>query len=77
MERLSGRKTGRGARLDDVLVVLDYDGDEHTALMALARHYVDQQLGELFFGDRFRMQRDVLADSAQTVLDELLGDFLV
>lgn len=76
-ERLTGRRTGLGASLDDGLVVLEYDCDEHTALLALARHYLDQEIGEQFFGDRFRMQRDVLADSAQTVLDQLLGDFLV
>jgi len=76
-ERLTGRKTGVGATLDDGLIVLEYDCDEQTALLALARHYLDKEIGEQFFADRFRMQRDVLADSAQVVLDELLGDFLV
>ena len=73
-ERLTGRKTGIGATLDDGLVVLEYDCDEQTALLALGRHYLDQEMGERFFGDRFRMQRDVLADSAQLILDELLAD---
>ena len=72
-ERLTGRKTGLGATLDDGLIVLEYDCDEQTALLALARHYLDQEIGQQFFGDRFRMQRDVLADSAQSILEELLA----
>ncbi len=71
LERLSGRKTGVGASLDDGLVVLEMDCDEHTALLGLARHYLDQEIGELFFGDRFRMQRDVMAAAAGAILDEL------
>ncbi|MBX3169516.1 MAG: VOC family protein [Candidatus Eremiobacteraeota bacterium] len=73
LERLSGRRTGVGASLDDGLVVLEMDCDEHTALLGLARHYLDQEIGELFFGDRFRMQRDVMAEAAGPILDELLG----
>lgn len=72
LERLTGRKTGVGARLDDGLVVLEMDCDEYTALQGLARHYLDQEIGELFFGDRFRMQRDVMADAASLILDELI-----
>ena len=71
LERLSGRKTGVGASVDDGLVVLEMDCDEHTALLGLARHYLDQEIGELFFGDRFRMQRDVMAAAAGPILDEL------
>lgn len=71
LERLSGRQTGVGASLDDGLVLLEMDCDEHTALLGLARHYLDQEIGELFFGDRFRMQRDVMADAAGPILDEL------
>lgn len=71
LERLTGRRTGLGACLDDGLVVLEMDCDEQTALLGLARHYLDQEIGQLFFGDRFRMQRDVMADAAGPILDEL------
>lgn len=77
LERLTGRRTGTGASLDDGMVVLEWDCDEYTALLTLARHYLDQEIGQQFFGDRFRMQRDVMADAAGPVLEELLGDFLV
>ena len=72
LERLTGRKTGLGASLDDGLIVLEMDCDEHTALLSLGRHFLDQQIGQQFFGDRFRMQRDVMADAAGPILDELL-----
>lgn len=72
LERLTGRKTGVGASLDDGLIVLEGPYDEHTALLAVGRHYLDQEIGELFFGDRFRMQRDVMADAAGAILDELI-----
>ena len=71
LERLTGRKTGVGASLDDGLIVLEMECDEHTALLSLGRHYLDQEIGQQFFGDRFRMQRDVMADAAGTILDEL------
>lgn len=71
LERLTGRKTGIGASLDDGLIVLEMDCDEHTALLSLGRHYLDQEIGQQFFGDRFRMQRDVMADAAGPILDEL------
>lgn len=77
LERLTGRKTGMGASLDDGMVVLEMDCDESTALLTLARHYLDQEIGQQFFGDRFRMQRDVMADAAGPIIQELLGDFLV
>ncbi len=77
LERLTGRKTGLGASLDDGLVVLEMDCDEPTAMLTLARHYLDQQIGQQFFGDRFRMQRDVMADAAGPIIEELLGNFLV
>ncbi|MFN8608961.1 MAG: VOC family protein [Vulcanimicrobiota bacterium] len=77
LERLSGRQTGLGASLDDGLVVLEVDCDEHTAMLTLARHYLDQEIGRQFFGDRFRMQRDVMEEAAGPVLDELLGDLLI
>jgi len=50
--------------------VFDTDG----AKDLLARHIIDQRASTMFFGDRHRLQEDLLADAATAYLKELLPD---
>jgi len=53
---------------------LDGEGlcDVNTALDLLARHIVDQRASNLLFGDRRRLQEDLLADAANAEVRKLL-----
>jgi hypothetical protein len=50
--------------------VFDTDG----AKDPLARHIIDQRASTMFFGDRHRLQEDLLVDAATAYLKELLPD---
>ncbi len=54
--------------------LLDGEGlcDVNTALDLLARHIVDQRASNLLFGDRRRLQEDLLADAANAEVRKLL-----
>ena len=45
--------------------------DVNTALDLLARHIVDQRASNLLFGDRRRLQEDLLADAANAEVRKL------
>ena len=47
--------------------------EEENALDLIARHIIDQDAGEAFFGDRFRMQRDLLGEGAEEFITDLLA----
>jgi hypothetical protein len=47
--------------------------DESKALDLVATHLVDADVGEAFFGDPFRMHRDLLSDAATEYIPILLG----
>ena len=57
---------GYGAEREDRLVYGEGLCDVNTALDLLARHIVDQRASNLLFGDRRRLQEDLLADAANT-----------
>jgi hypothetical protein len=48
--------------------------DEKKCLSLLARHLIDQQIGLSFFGDKYRMQRDLLSDGAAKYIDPLFSN---
>ena len=53
--------------------LLDGEGlcDVNTALDLLARHIVDQRVSNLLFGERRRLQEDLLADAANAEVRKL------
>ena len=63
-----GQQFGEGASLEHGLVVLEDKFDETAALKLLARHYLDRSAAQIIFNDEARLQRDVLADAARTLL---------
>jgi hypothetical protein len=72
-EALTGRRSGPGALHEDGFLVLEGDIHADDALLHLARHYLDQEVAEQMFGDRFRLQIDLLAPGARQMIPELLN----
>ena len=62
---------GHGAEREDRLVYGEGLCDVNTALDLLARHIVDQRASNLLFGDRRRLQEDLLADAARAEVRKL------
>jgi len=62
---------GYGAGLEDRLVYAEGLCDVDSALDLLARHIVDQRASNLLFGDRRRLQEDLLADAANAEVRKL------
>jgi hypothetical protein len=62
--RLLHQPEGSGAEREDRLVYAEGLCDVDSALDLLARHIVDQWASNLLFGDRRRLQEDLLADAA-------------
>lgn len=67
--RLFGETSGEGRRV----VYAEGLGDEDRALNLLGTLRLDGKLSVAVFNDRFRMYRDLLADAARPVIDELLA----
>jgi hypothetical protein len=62
---------GYGAEREDRLVYGEGLCDVNAALDLLARHIVDQRASNLLFGDRRRLQEDLLANAARTEVRKL------
>jgi hypothetical protein len=62
---------GSGAQGEDRMVYAEGLCDIDSALDLLARHIVDQRASNLLFGDRRRLQEDLLADAARTEVRKL------
>ena len=62
---------GYGAEREDRLVYGEGVCDVNAALDLLARHIVDQRASNLLFGDRRRLQEDLLADAARAEVRKL------
>jgi hypothetical protein len=60
-----------GAEREDRLVYAEGICDVDAALDLLARHIVDQRASNLLFGDRRRLQEDLLADAANREVRKL------
>jgi hypothetical protein len=69
--RLFHQPEGSGAEREDRLVYAEGLCDVDAALDLLARHIVDQRASHLLFGDRRRLQEDLLADAASKELRKL------
>ena len=69
--RLLHQPEGSGAEREDRLVYAEGLCDVNSALDLLARHIVDQRASNLLFGDRRRLQEDLLADAASTEVRKL------
>jgi len=69
--RLLHQPEGYGAEREDRMVYAEGVCDVDTALDLLARHIVDQRASNLLFGDRRRLQEDLLADAANTEVRKL------
>jgi hypothetical protein len=70
--RLLHEAEGSAAEREDRLVYGEGLCDDDDALDLLARHIVDQRASKLLFGDRRRLQEDLLADVASTEVRKLL-----
>jgi hypothetical protein len=70
--RLFHEAEGSAAEREDRLVYGEGLCDVDAALDLLARHIVDQRASKLLFGDRRRLQEDLLADAASTEVRKLL-----
>jgi hypothetical protein len=69
--RLLHEPEGYGAQRENRLVYGEGVCDIDAALDLLARHIVDQRASKLLFGDRRRLQEDLLADAASTEVRKL------
>ena len=69
--RLLHQPEGSGAEREDRLVYAEGLCDVDSALDLLARHIVDQRASNLLFGDRRRLQEDLLADAASAEVRKL------
>jgi len=72
--KLFGEQVGVGASQEDKILYVEGVTSEEELLKTLAKHILDGEMGEAFFGSRFRLQRDILADSAAEYIDDLLAD---
>ena len=70
---LLGEFSTEGAHGEDRLMYAESRFEEENALDLIARHIIDQDAGEAFFGDRFRMQRDLLGEGAEEFITDLLA----
>ena len=70
--RLLHQADSSAAEREDRLVYAEGLCDIKAALDLLARHIVDQRASNLLFGDRRRLQKDLLADAANTEVRKLL-----
>lgn len=73
-QRLLGEKEGQAAEMEDKVIYAEHIDDPKAALDLLARHMVDQRASVALFGNRTRLQRDLMSDGAQAHLKELLPD---
>ena len=69
--RLLHQPEGYGTEREDRLVYAEGFCDVNAALDLLARHIVDRRASNLLFGDRRRLQEDLLADVASTEVRKL------
>ncbi|HWO17738.1 MAG TPA: type 1 glutamine amidotransferase domain-containing protein [Kofleriaceae bacterium] len=69
---LLGEQATTGAAREDRVLYAESTFGEEGALDLIARHIIDQDAGEAFFGDRMRMQRDLLSEGAADYIESLL-----
>lgn len=62
------------ALTENRLVFAESVFSESGCLSVLARHIIDQQIGLDFFGNKYRMQRDLLSDAATKYISQLFPE---
>lgn len=72
-DRVLHEQEGIGAEFENRIVYAEGILDLGGAVDLLARHLIDQHASQLIFGDKSRLQKDLLADAAGVYLEELLG----
>jgi hypothetical protein len=70
-DRVLNEQSDGSALSENRLVFAESVFTEKGCLSVLARHIIDQEVGLVFFGDRYRMQRDLLSDSATKYINKL------
>jgi hypothetical protein len=71
-QRLLGEQAAIGAAHENRVIYAESSFGEEGALDLIARHIIDQDAGEAFFGDRMRLQRDLLSEGASDYVKSLL-----
>lgn len=62
-----------GANYENRVIYAEHIHDNEAALQLLARHLVDQKASVALFGDRTRLQEDLMSDGAANYLQVLLA----
>lgn len=73
-DRLFHEHSGTTALNENHVVAAEGIFKEKACLSLLARHLIDQEIGLSFFGDKYRMQRDLLSDGAAKFIDPLFPE---
>jgi len=73
-QKLLHEREGLDAQLEDRVIYAEHIHDAEAALDLLARHLNDQEASNTFFGDKTRLQQDLMSEGAAKYLDELLAD---
>jgi putative intracellular protease/amidase len=72
-QHLLDERAATGAAHENRLIYTESTFGEEGALDLIARHIIDQDAGEAFFGDRMRLQRDLLSEGAADYIESLLA----
>jgi len=72
-QRLLDESEGLGANFENRVIYAEQIHDNEAALQLLARHLVDQRTSKSLFGDRTRLQEDLMSDGAAEYLKVLFA----
>lgn len=73
-QRLLHEQEGLGANFENRVVYAEHIHDNDAAMQLLARHLVDQRTSIALFGDRTRLQEDLMSDGAAEYLQVLFTE---
>ncbi len=71
-QKLLHELDGLGTNLEDRVIFAEHIHEVEAALDLLARHISDQEASNTFFGDKMRLQQDLMSEGVAEYLDELL-----
>lgn len=75
-DRLLGEEEGAGASKEDKVVYGENIHGVDSAMDMLSRHIIDQTTSLDLFGNKTKMQEDLMADAAEAYLDKMFGQQL-
>ena len=73
-QSLLHEKENLGAGNEDRVIYAEHIHDVDGALDLVARHMIDQNASNVFFGEKHRLQKDLMADGTEKYLKKLLSD---